>query len=78
MSVQTQSGEVDTVTGSLGNENSHLACSKEIPPLELVSMKCQGLCLLLLSLLQKEGITPCPGRGTRAEVSSALPKEVVA
>lgn len=78
MGVQTQPGEVDIVTGSPGNENSHLACSKEISLLELVSVKCQGLCLLPLSLLQKEGVTPCPGRGTRAEVSSALPKEVVA
>lgn len=70
MCVQTQPGEVDTVGGSLSNENSHLACSKETSPLDLVSRKCQGLCLLLLSLLQKEGITPCPGRGTRAEISS--------
>lgn len=74
MCVQTQPGEV---RGSVGNENSCLACSKETSPLDLVSVKCQGLCLLPLSLLQKEGITPYPGRGTSSEVSSALPKEVV-
>lgn len=63
-------GEVDTGRGSLGSENSPLACSKETSPPDLVSTRCQGLCLLPLSLQQKEGITPCPGRGTRAEVSS--------
>lgn len=66
---KTSQGKDDTVRGNLGNKNSGLACNKETSPLDLVSTKHQGLCLLPLSLLQKEG-TPCPGRGTRAEVSS--------
>lgn len=62
MCVQTQPGEVDTVRGSLGNENSHLACSKETSPLDQGSTECQGLCLLPLSLLQKGNNTMCRER----------------
>lgn len=69
MCVQTQPGEVNAVRGSLGNENSHLACSKEMSPLDLVSMKCGALPAAPFPSAER-GITPRPGRGARAEVSS--------
>lgn len=48
-------GKVDTVRRGLGNKNSHLACSKDISPLDLVSLvsTVSGTLLLPLSLLQK-------------------------
>lgn len=62
MCVQTQQAAVDT-EGAWAKGNCILLAAGKLLHLDVVSVRCQGLCVLPLSVLQEEGIMHVWARG---------------